>query len=282
MTTYELESRSGASFYLSHGRSGRVFVKYIEGPRHERLLKQIKKQQSFKGYIANNGWAIKSPRVTSIVSNEMSTTVEMDYVDGYSAAKVFSHLGLEVQAMVHKCLSEWIRSVCGNAKPRKIHVKSWQQKVEEVDRYANNNTEKKAVSSVCDCLAVKDIITLGDTCHGDLTFSNLVINPGDKTIWVFDFLDTYDDSPIMDLSKLFQELVLGWSTRHLINQSSRTSAAVSNQLFWKYYDNIVDDYSLRPALEVNNILTLLRILPYIRDNNDRTWITTSLTQCLDK
>ncbi|MDR2005666.1 MAG: phosphotransferase [Acidaminococcales bacterium] len=49
-------------------------------------------------------------------------------------------------------------------------------------------------------------------CHGDLTLENIIVAP-DKKLYLIDFLDSFYNSYLMDLAKLFRDLELGWSFR---------------------------------------------------------------------
>jgi thiamine kinase-like enzyme len=95
--------------------------------------------------------------------------------------------------------------------------------------------------------------------HGDLTFENILVSHT-KELYFIDFLDSFIDSPYIDMGKINQELHLYWSARH-----SNPSAALLikyeklAKMFKAYCaSNNVDKYTLAYF----SIITLLRILPY--------------------
>lgn len=95
-------------------------------------------------------------------------------------------------------------------------------------------------------------------CHGDLTFENIII--ANNSIYLIDFLDSFIDSPIIDISKLLQEFDMNWSNR---NYPSDFSTIVKNH-FLKIIllDRVVKEIADIPVLTLQRKLTLMRILPY--------------------
>ncbi len=47
------------------------------------------------------------------------------------------------------------------------------------------------------------------TCHGDLTFSNILFNS--NSYYLIDFLDSFVETPLMDIVKIRQDTAFGWS-----------------------------------------------------------------------
>ena len=95
-------------------------------------------------------------------------------------------------------------------------------------------------------------------CHGDLTFENIIIANG--KIYLIDFLDSYIDTPIVDISKLLQELDLNWSNRN--NQSNLTSIIKNHFLKSILLDRVNKEISDMSIVNLQRKLTLMRILPY--------------------
>lgn len=73
---------------------------------------------------------------------------------------------------------------------------------------------QKLVATVSDRLAAKRSRMLLGPCHGDLTFGNMLWD-GEGFLWVFDFLDTFLESPLMDLVKLRQDTLCRWTWGHM-------------------------------------------------------------------
>ena len=51
--------------------------------------------------------------------------------------------------------------------------------------------------------ALSDMLIPVGTCHGDLTFSNILFNG--NNYYLIDFLDSFIESPLLDIVKLRQD-----------------------------------------------------------------------------
>ena len=118
-------------------------------------------------------------------------------------------------------------------------------------------------------------------CHGDLTLSNMIIIK--NKIYLIDFLKTYNDGIAQDLSKLYQEFILGWSSRklderQLLRSKTIYKKIIRNNFFYSFPNNI------RKVLKFEIYMTLLRIFPYV-DKNDKitiNWLEKSLQTLNEK
>ena len=88
-----------------------------------------------------------------------------------------------------------------------------------------------------------DITVSVGFCHGDLTFSNLLVNAKSRRIALFDFLDSFVESPLQDLAKLRQDTAYFW-----LCESDGPTSLVGlhewNRLYTtsKAFDTILLDY----------------------------------------
>ncbi len=118
-------------------------------------------------------------------------------------------------------------------------------------------------------------------CHGDLTLSNMII-AGDK-IYLIDFLKTYNDGITQDLSKIFQEFILGWSSRKLNEREILRSETIYRRII---KDNFFNSFSqnIQKVMRFEVLMTILRIFPYV-DKNDKVtinWLNKSLNRINNK
>ena len=95
------------------------------------------------------------------------------------------------------------------------------------------------------------------------------------------FLKTYNDSIIQDLSKIYQEFILGWSSRKLNSQEHLRSKII--------YENIIDknffksfSKQITNPLKYEIIITLFRIFPYVKNKDFETidWLRGSLEKVI--
>jgi len=117
-------------------------------------------------------------------------------------------------------------------------------------------------------------INFKGSCHGDLTLSNVIINRDEKKIILLDFLNTFKETPLQDICKLIQDLRLYWSSRRL-NKTNMLRAKI-------FCDNInpfifIKKTPFYEILDLEMSMTLLRILPYVPENDFETikWLEVS-------
>lgn len=95
-------------------------------------------------------------------------------------------------------------------------------------------------------------------CHGDLTFANIIFV--DKDIYFIDHLDSFIESPVIDLIKIYQDTLFNWSfflsgawSRHIYNWYTEINKEL--EIFNRFN---------KPILHAVNIA---RIFPYSFNNN---------------
>ncbi len=106
------------------------------------------------------------------------------------------------------------------------------------------------------------------SCHGDLSLENIIIKDGE--VYLIDFLDSFLDSSLIDISKILMDLILGWSWRY-----EGPAPLVQNTILI----NLLKENLTAPELEICEkliILHLLRIIPYTQDKKSRGLIVDGL------
>ena len=123
------------------------------------------------------------------------------------------------------------------------------------------NLFKKKVSKI-----EKEPVPVG-FCHGDLTFSNIIIS--DYSIVLIDFLDSYVETPLQDIAKMSQELSLAWSLLMAPEVRDRVKVNIAYDFMRGYWNSILEEFLEKQSFskdltELFYLLTLLRILPYTK------------------
>ena len=111
----------------------------------------------------------------------------------------------------------YIKQANKNTKVILRNKKTIIQKYNQISKHRNFKKIKKfkSIKNYLFLLLKKNIYTFDNyNCHGDLTLSNIILNSKDKKIILIDFQKTYEDNLMQDLSKLFQEFNLGWTSRN--------------------------------------------------------------------
>ncbi len=116
-------------------------------------------------------------------------------------------------------------------------------------------------------------------CHGDLTMSNIMIASDSSAIALIDFLDSFVESPLIDLAKLRQDTRFHWSALMTETEVDR--------LRYRQVMGALDDRLQQPFaglgwhadyLGFMTELTLLRIAPYATGPDVHDFILQSLSR----
>ena len=103
-------------------------------------------------------------------------------------------------------------------------------------------------------------------CHGDLTFSNILIEPGCENVYFIDLLDSYIESPIQDIVKIKQDIVYHWSTKKTVQSFDLCRTKIIFAYFNKRLDKFIEKHLINKAVvSLFQIINMLRILPYTDD-----------------
>lgn len=103
-------------------------------------------------------------------------------------------------------------------------------------------------------------------CHGDLTFSNVLITKDTKHVVLVDWLDSFLETPLQDIVKLRQDTKYHWS----FNLYTRHFDKTKIMIIMEYVDKKVDAHFRKYQFYEKyyllfQLLNFLRILPYAKD-----------------
>ena len=101
-------------------------------------------------------------------------------------------------------------------------------------------------------------------------FENILIS--DQGIYLIDFLDTFIETWISDVSKMLQDLIVGWSFRKeiiakKISEHEKIKMNLFKDIFCKNINNTINEQKFWEQVHAYLILDLLRIIPYT-DNEE--------------
>ena len=104
-----------------------------------------------------------------------------------------------------------------------------------------------------------------------MTLSNMIFA---EDIYLIDFLDSYIESPTMDIIKLRQDTHLYWS----LNMVNDITDLTKIKLGLKYIDNfLLNNYNVDEYYFLQ-IINLIRIFPYTIDKETEDWLTKNINE----
>ena len=287
-----ISSNSGSTLSIS----GNILTKTSSSSglqNGNRLHKQaLKQQNAFNILKPVSGICVPEiHRISDKLENSKVTEIKMSYVPHPNLAEHLSAITTDDIKWVNDSILGFVDILFSD---EKIYWMRFQEVLPMFEQKAaqtlENITTMIHTSETLECVTtiLKDTISyiqssnLCDVkipigfCHGDLNFSNIIINAQEKDIYVFDFLDSFVESPIQDLAALRQDTAFEWSLLKLgikfehNSLSRRFISSLENEITNKY-----DKEEWFPFVDIFLLWKLLRILPYLdRDNS----ITMSVTQ----
>jgi hypothetical protein len=179
----------------------------------------VKQEQSpYEGFIA--------PRILSKQPDQRLVT--MEFLPFLSVPEFFTMaVGQEMTWFIDK-LEHYLKWIDRHAVKMDFNYGLYRAKLSAT--FANIYANKSLLFSTGQLFFIRDVmedwLTRLETidgglidkhgwCHGDFTFSNLIVDPWNREIYWFDFLTGWDHSIYVDLAKLEQEFAHAWSLRFL-------------------------------------------------------------------
>ena len=118
-------------------------------------------------------------------------------------------------------------------------------------------------------------------CHGDLTLSNILINPGNRKLYLIDFLDNFVETPLQDIVKLRQDTYFFWTLSMCNFKFDKIK--ITNILY--HFDKIISQYfqkyNFYKYYKYFQILNLLRVLQYSKNKKIIESLTKYIYELLD-
>lgn len=113
-------------------------------------------------------------------------------------------------------------------------------------------------------------------CHGDLTLSNVLFSVERNQIGLIDFLDTFVETPLVDIIKLRQDSRFHWTSHVYQHDHDRAKIRIINgwldQIITARFGCVVDG----PTFVVLELLNYLRIAPYVSDRRAHGYLVAAL------
>ena len=227
---------------------------YKESPSEDynlRLKLQAEKQASFTSEFAN------SPKIISGFIKEGRYIVEMEYINGQKFSNFILNNSFDKTIYVFDNILKYLKYNIDNC-----------DELIELETIKAKLITLQADSAISSSRIIESLLPLVDKCkiplgycHGDLTFENVLAF--DNKVFFIDFLDSYINSPFIDISKIYQDLYFRWSYR---NQNINALVNLKLDYLKKH---LIENLQLSDqdifAIEILLVINILRIIPYTDD-----------------
>ena len=122
----------------------------------------------------------------------------------------------------------------------------------------------------------EEVIIPTGLCHGDLTLSNILLKQDLYQIVLIDFLDSFVESPIVDIAKIRQDTKHGWSSFIYTEKHDKIKTKLSLQYLDEKLVNYFSNFEFFKHYKLFQFMNLLRILPYARQEKKYNFILEQL------
>ena len=238
----------------------------------DRLQRQIDKQISL--YNENFLDNVNVPKVIKKIKSELKVYYIMEYISFSENVIDFIYKGncLKINWFYNQLINI-VESYFRRCEIKRVNYKLLFNKINSIQRNITNNKLIKAnkLKLVFNYLyenmeyISNQKIPIG-ICHGDLTFSNILVDNNRMQLYLIDFLDSFIESPLLDIVKIRQDTKYLW-TLNLYNHNYDRNKTI---IILNYLDKMIDKYFQKYDFYVNcykyfQIINLLRVLQYSKN-----------------
>lgn len=210
----DVKGHSGCSIKIKQDERGLFIQKstYDKGYL-KRLALQADKQVAAR---RKDYKYIKIPKIFNLEKTNVATIINMEYIYSRNFMEYFEEAGFNQLHHFINVLCLFIETEITSSKYETRNAESFLQKWASVESSIKNNSaiayerigtlleHTKAIFS-----ELTDISIPYGICHGDLTFSNILFN--NNCFYLIDFLDSFIESPLIDIVKIRQDTNFLWS-----------------------------------------------------------------------
>jgi thiamine kinase-like enzyme len=257
----KLDGYSGCEILLCQNNNKNFVKKIAPLQYNNRLEKQCIKQRDF---FSNT---IKTPKIYRSGYQNKIFSYEMEYVPGLEFYNFVQNKTIKEITFFFEKILDFIYL------NNNIDIDCTKQIFKKIDDI-EKKIDKKYYYFLDFCRDSDWKNVKASYCHGDLTFENILIY--DNEIYFIDFLDSFINSKLVDVSKLLQDIIIFWSYRNRTKELPYIKHIKLLEIIKSRLS--VEEYQLSLKLLVIN---LLRIIPY-SDKKDEEFLFNNLLYMRDK
>jgi thiamine kinase-like enzyme len=269
---FKIKGHSGCDIRIEEKQNRLVVIKSTRDLNYfDRLIKQANKQIEFSKQQFDE---ILTPEVYNISNSNEKIEIEMELIYSQNFLDFFDYSSFgQLSKFINKTI-RFINKEISCCEHIEIDKRIILDKIQDIKTIFKKNKlisdDERLIFHINDIeniiYSTESIILPVGMCHGDLTFSNILFSG--NSIYLIDFLDSFIESPIMDIIKLRQDTAYYWSL-NMIEDDFDTTRTL---MLFKYLDDIINkefkkhDFYNKYYVLFQKI-NFLRILQYAKSEN---------------
>ena len=282
----EIRGHSGCQIDIVNGGDSLFINKSTRDKNYiPRLYKQALKQCNASKIAYQH---IRVPKIYGIERMDEYLNIKMEYIYSKNYVDYFEDAGFDQISYFIKALKIFIDSEIENSKMTPINKNVVINKYNDVcDKVAKNDfiskdTDIKIIleksSIVFNELDEEINIPVGQ-CHGDLTFSNILFNG--NNYYLIDFLDSFLESPLLDLVKIRQDSNYGWSKLMYGHDFDSVRMRIISDKIDKEIDIYYSNYDwYNKYYSTFQLMNFLRVIQYAKEERTVAFLKNVLNSIL--
>lgn len=262
----KIEVKGHSGCLIDVVREGRDLYVYksTNDPRYfNRLIQQAEKQR--KASIPELQH-IRVPKIHSVEQTNDLVRVKMDYIYSRNFVEFFEHAGFEQVNYLTAALIKYIEREIELSEMQIVSGRMVTDKFEDVKNKILSNSNLKGDLEIESIIirSAKIFEELGNLtmpvglCHGDLTFSNILFNG--NNYYLIDFLDSFIESPLLDIVKIRQDTAWLWSQLMYVKPCDTIRLKIASQKI----DREINEYFEERYSWYNEFYHPLQLMNFLR------------------
>lgn len=284
----EVKGHSGCSIEVLRENNKLYIVKSTHDKKYfKRLRLQIQKQKdAYKDYNKVNH--IRIPKIIKEIDTDDSVSMQMDYIYSKNFIDFFETATLSDIQNLKKFLRNFIDNEVNDSVDtsvsKDIVINKWKSVKSNIENNKNicENSKVKKLTTECDkiFMNIKNDFTMPcGKCHGDLTFSNILFNGND--FYLIDFLDSFIESPLLDMVKIRQDTAYSWSTL----MYNKNYDALRLKIIYENIDTELNEFfnkydCYKKYYKIFQLMNFVRILQYAHEDKVITYLINTINSIL--
>lgn len=233
-----------------------------------RLQFQAKKQQEAENLELQH---IRIPKVFEVYRDSYSVTIKMEYVYSKNFIGYFEYAGFEQISYFIKALCLFLNYEIKNSPILTVNGDLVKRKFDDVYKKTIGNPALKNDEEIINLLNQSAVIFSNvhnmqlpiGKCHGDLTFSNILFNG--NNYYLIDFLDSFIESPLLDIVKIRQDSAYLWSKLMFEGNYDEIRLKIVANKIDKEIVHFASQYEWYSYYSLFQLMNFLRVLQYAKE-----------------
>lgn len=280
----EVKGHSGCQIDIVRENDELFVAKSTFDPKYlDRLQLQAQKQQDAAKVELQH---IRIPQIMDIHRDEQSVVVKMEYVYSKNFIGYFEFAGFEQIAYFCKALKLFLDYEIKHSSLQTVKADVLKQKFADVSEKTKANETLKDDTEVYDILRESEKIFSNVTdmklpvgkCHGDLTFSNILFNG--NNYYLIDFLDSFIESPLLDIVKIRQDSAYQWSPLMFTGEYDKLRLKIVADKIDSDIVKYASQYEWYKHYTVFQLMNFLRVLQYAHEKKVIEYLKRIIKQLL--